>query len=50
MEWRRGDDPAIGDFRDAIVLRKFGDVPDDLSALVTDATLTVCAQSGYLAT
>jgi hypothetical protein len=29
----RADDPANGDFRDATVLRKFGDVPDDLSAL-----------------
>jgi hypothetical protein len=28
-----GGDPATGDFRDAIVLRKFGGVPDDLSAL-----------------
>jgi hypothetical protein len=26
-------DPATGDFRDATVLRKFGDVPNDLSAL-----------------
>jgi hypothetical protein len=25
--------PATGNFRDATVLRKFGDVPDDLSAL-----------------
>jgi hypothetical protein len=25
--------PATGDFRDATVLRKCGDVPDDLSAL-----------------
>jgi hypothetical protein len=29
----RTGDPATGDFRDATVLRKFGDVPDDLSAL-----------------
>jgi hypothetical protein len=29
----RTGDPATGDFSDAIVLRKFGDVPDDLSAL-----------------
>jgi hypothetical protein len=27
------DDPATGDFSDATVLRKFGDVPDDLSGL-----------------
>jgi hypothetical protein len=26
-------DPATGDFSDATVLREFGDVPDDLSAL-----------------
>jgi hypothetical protein len=26
-------DPATGDFSDATVLRKFGDVPGDLSAL-----------------
>jgi hypothetical protein len=29
----RTGDPAKGDFQDATVLRKFGDVPDDLSAL-----------------
>jgi len=29
----RADDPATCDFHDATVLRKFGDVPDDLSAL-----------------
>jgi hypothetical protein len=26
-------DPATGDFSDAKVLKKFGDVPDDFSAL-----------------
>jgi hypothetical protein len=26
-------DPATGDFSDAKVIRKFGDVPDDLSLL-----------------
>jgi hypothetical protein len=26
-------DPATGDFGDATVIRKFGEVPDDLSAL-----------------
>ena len=26
-------DPATGDFGNATVIRKFGDVPDDLSAL-----------------
>jgi hypothetical protein len=29
---RKGD-PATGDFSDAKVMEKFGDVPDDLSAL-----------------
>ena len=28
----RTGDPATGDFREATVLRKFGDVPEDLSA------------------
>lgn len=30
---QRTGDPATGDFSDAKVIRKFGDVPDDLSAL-----------------
>jgi hypothetical protein len=29
----RTGDPATGDFSDAQVIWKFGDVPDDLSAL-----------------
>jgi hypothetical protein len=29
----RTGDPATGDFGDAEVIRKFGDVPDDLSTL-----------------
>jgi hypothetical protein len=29
----RTGDPATGDFSDAKVLKKFGDVPDDLSTL-----------------
>ena len=29
----RTGDPATGDFSDATVIRKFGDVPEDLSAL-----------------
>jgi hypothetical protein len=33
VAFSRTADPATGDFRDATVLRKFGDVPDDLSAL-----------------
>jgi len=33
VAFSRTGDPATGDFSDAIVIRKFGDVPDDLSAL-----------------
>jgi hypothetical protein len=33
IAFSRMGDPATGDFRDATVLRKFGGVPDDLSAL-----------------
>lgn len=33
VAFSRAGDPATGNFRDAIVLRKFGDVPDDLSGL-----------------
>jgi hypothetical protein len=33
VAFSRIGDPATGHFRDATVLRKFGDVPDDLSAL-----------------
>jgi hypothetical protein len=33
VAFSRTGNPATGDFRDATVLRKFGDVPDDLSAL-----------------
>jgi hypothetical protein len=33
VAFSRTGDAANGDFRDATVLRKFGDVPDDLSAL-----------------
>jgi hypothetical protein len=29
----RTGDPATGEFSDATVIRKFGDVPDDLSVL-----------------
>ena len=29
----RSGDPATGEFGDAILLRRFGDVPNDLSAL-----------------
>ena len=33
VAFSRTGDPATGDFCDATVLRKFGDVPDDLSGL-----------------
>jgi hypothetical protein len=33
VAFSRSGDPATGDFGDAKLLRKFGDVPDDLSVL-----------------
>jgi hypothetical protein len=33
VAFSRSGDPATGDFSDAKVIRKFGDVPDDLSVL-----------------
>jgi hypothetical protein len=33
VAFSRTGDPMIGEFGDAKLLRKFGDVPDDLSAL-----------------
>jgi hypothetical protein len=33
VAFRRTGDPSTGDFSNAKVIRKFGDVPDDLSAL-----------------
>jgi hypothetical protein len=33
VAFSRTRDPATGNFSDAKVIRKFGDVPDDLSAL-----------------
>ena len=33
VAFSRTGDPATGHFSDATALRKFGDVPDDLSAL-----------------
>jgi hypothetical protein len=33
VAFSRTGDPATGDFSDAKVIRKFGDVPDDLSEL-----------------
>ena len=33
VAFSRSGDPATGDFSDAKVIRKFGEVPDDLGAL-----------------
>ncbi|MET4449174.1 hypothetical protein ABIB75_007486 [Bradyrhizobium sp. GM2.2] len=33
VAFSRTGDPSSGDFGDATVIRKFGEVPDDLSAL-----------------
>lgn len=33
VAFSRAGDPATGDYSDATVLRNFGDVPDELSAL-----------------
>jgi hypothetical protein len=33
VAFSRTGDPSIGEFGDAKLIRKFGDVPDDLSAL-----------------
>ena len=33
VSFKRSGDPKIGEFSDAIVLMKFGDVPNDLSGL-----------------
>jgi hypothetical protein len=31
--FKRAGDPNVGEFSDAVVLKKFGDVPEDLSEL-----------------
>jgi hypothetical protein len=33
VAFTRAGDPNVGEFSDAVVLKKFGDVPEDLSAL-----------------
>ncbi len=33
VAFRRAGDPNIGEFSDAVVMRKFGEVPEDLSGL-----------------
>jgi hypothetical protein len=42
IEFSRGADPATGDFGDAKLIRKFGDVPEDLSALLDPRSSTGC--------
>jgi hypothetical protein len=33
VAFKRAGDPSVGEFSDAVVLKKFGDVPEDLSEL-----------------
>jgi hypothetical protein len=33
VSFKRSGDPNVGEFSDAVVLKKFGDVPEDLSEL-----------------
>jgi hypothetical protein len=33
VAFKRAGDPKLASFRNAVVLKKFGDVPNDLSAL-----------------
>jgi hypothetical protein len=33
VSFKRAGDPNVGEFSDAIVLKKFGDAPNDLSEL-----------------
>jgi hypothetical protein len=33
VAFKRAGDPNVGEFSDAVVLKKFGDVPEDLSAV-----------------
>jgi len=33
VAFKRSGDPNVGEFSDAVLLKKFGDVPNDLSAL-----------------
>jgi hypothetical protein len=33
VAFSRSGDPATGDFSDAAIIKRFGDVPDDLSTL-----------------
>jgi hypothetical protein len=33
IAFKRSGDPDVGDFSDAVIIKKFGDVPEDLSEL-----------------
>ena len=33
VAFKRAGDPNVGEFSDAVVLKRFGDVPEDLSEL-----------------
>jgi hypothetical protein len=33
VAFKRAGDPNVGEFSDAVVLKKFGDVPEDLNEL-----------------
>jgi hypothetical protein len=44
VAFSRTGDPSIGEFDDAVVLRKFGDVPGDLSGLSRDFKSTTMLQ------
>jgi hypothetical protein len=33
VAFKRAGDPNVGEFSDAVILKKFGDLPEDLSAL-----------------
>jgi hypothetical protein len=39
VAFKRAGDPNVGEFSDAVVLKKFGDVPEDFERAVTMALL-----------
>ena len=46
VAFKRAGDPNVGEFSDAVVLKKFGDVPNDLSELMTKILLLHHDQDG----
>jgi hypothetical protein len=44
IAFSRSGDPATGDFGDATLIRKFGDVPENLSALKSDYPPSECSR------